>query len=70
MIEWLAISVSDFAEVIGVRDLSTANMTKEIEYADVNGINHKITSYDSGYANIDSKYYRSNALDFDINITN
>ena len=66
MIEWLAISVSDFAEVINVPDLSTANITKEIEYTDVNGINHKITSYDSGYVNIDGKYYRSNALDFEI----
>lgn len=30
LIEWLAISVSDFAEVINVPDLSTANITKEL----------------------------------------
>lgn len=70
LIECLAISVSDFAEVINVPDLSTANITKEIEYTDVKGINHNFTAYDSGYVIIDSKYYRSNALDFDINITN
>ncbi len=66
LIEWLAISVSDFAEVINVPDLSTAKITKEIEYTDVQGINHNFTAYDSGYADIDGKYYRSNALDFTI----
>ncbi len=64
LIEYFAINKCRLWEINNTPDLSTANVINEIEYTDTDGVSHKITAYDNGYADIDGVYYRTNAFNF------